>query len=123
MDKSNKNKRDIGKEGEEIAAKFLVQKGFEILARNYQYGHGEIDIVAKDKGVLVFIEVKTRLNLEFAEPEYAINKKKIQQIKKMAELYLFDKEIEEAYCRFDVVAILLEDISNPIITHYENAFM
>jgi len=41
----------------------------------------------------------------------------------MAELYLFDKEIEEAYCRFDVVAILLEDISNPIITHYENAFM
>ena len=71
----------------------------------------------------MFVEVKTRLNLEYGEPEYAINPKKIKQIKKMAELYLFDKEIEEANCRFDVVAILLNDVSNPKITHYENAFM
>ncbi len=123
MEKSEKNKKVIGKEGEEIAAKFLTQKGFEILERNYQYSHGEIDIVAKDNGVLVFVEVKTRLNLEFGEPEYAINRKKIQQIKKMAELYLFDKEIEEADCRFDVIAILFEDKSNPKITHYKNAFI
>lgn len=120
---NEKNKKDIGKEGENIAAKYLAEKGFEIIKRNYQYGHGEIDIVAKDKEFLVFIEVKTRLNLEYGEPEYAINTKKIKQIKKMAELYLFDKEIEEANCRFDVVAILLNDVSNPQITHYENAFM
>lgn len=117
-----KNKRDIGKEGENIAANYLVQKGFEIIARNYHFSHGEIDIVANDKKQLVFIEVKTRLNLEYGEPEYAINPKKIKQIKKMAELYLFDKEIEEVDCRFDVVAILLGDSSDPIITHYENAF-
>lgn len=122
MNKSNKNKRDIGKDGEEIAAKYLLENGFEILERNYQYGHGEIDIVAKDEGVLVFVEVKTRKNLEFGEPEYAINKKKIQQIKKMAELYLFDKEIEEIDCRFDVVAVLMENQSHPQITHYKNAF-
>ena len=120
---AEKNKRDIGKEGEEIAAKFLEAKGFEIVKRNYQYGHGEIDIVAKDGKTLVFVEVKTRQNLELGEPEYAITKKKITQIKKMAELYLFDKEIEEADCRFDVIAILLDDISNPKITHYENAFI
>jgi len=118
-----KNKRDIGKEGEEIAAKYLIEKGFEIIERNYHYSHGEIDIVAKDKEWLVFVEVKTRLNLEFGEPEYAINPKKIKQIKKIAELYLFDKEIEEANCRFDVVAILLDDVANPKITHYQNAFM
>ncbi len=118
-----KNKKDIGKEGEEIAAKYLAKKGFEIVERNYHFSHGEIDIVAKDKEWLVFVEVKTRQNLEYGEPEYAINPKKIKQIKKMAELYLFDKEIEEADCRFDVVAVLLEDISNPKITHYENAFM
>ncbi|MFZ2324382.1 MAG: YraN family protein [Ignavibacteriaceae bacterium] len=123
MEKSGKNKRDIGKEGEEIAADFLIKKDFKILAKNYQYGHGEIDIVADDKGVLVFVEVKTRLNLEFGEPEYAITPKKIKQIKKIAELYLFDKEIEEANCRFDVVAILLEDESNPKIMHYVNAFL
>ena len=120
---SEKNKRDIGKEGEEIAAKYLTEKGFKILERNYHYSHGEIDIVAKNKEWLVFVEVKTRLNLEYGEPEYAINPKKIKQIKKMAELYLFDKEIEEADCRFDVVAILFENENNPKITHYENAFM
>jgi putative endonuclease len=123
MDKSNKNKKDVGKEGEEIAVQFLAKKGFKILEKNYHYGHGEIDIIADDNGVLVFVEVKTRLNLEYGEPEYAINKKKIQQIKKMAELYLFDKEKEEADCRFDVVAIILENKVEPKITHYENAFM
>ncbi len=118
----NQNKKDFGKEGEEIAAKYLAENGFKILVRNYHYGHGEIDIVAEDDGVLVFVEVKTRKNLEFGEPEYAITKKKIQQIKKMAELYLFDKEIEEADCRFDVVSVLMENPSNPQITHYQNAF-
>jgi putative endonuclease len=119
-----KNKRDIGKEGEDIAVKYLAEKGFDIVERNFHYSNiGEIDIVARDKNQLVFIEVKSRLNLEFGEPEYAITPKKIKQIKKIAELYLFDKEIEEVDCRFDVVAILLEDKSNPKITYYENAFM
>jgi putative endonuclease len=121
---AEKNKRDIGKEGEDIAAKYLAEKGFEILDRNFYYSnYGEIDIVANHDSQLVFVEVKSRLNLEFGEPEYAITPKKIKQIKKMAELYLFDKEIEEVNCRFDVVAVLLEDKSNPKITHYENAFM
>ena len=121
---AEKNKRDIGKEGEDIAAKYLTEKGFEIVERNFYYSnHGEIDIVANHNNHLVFIEVKSRLNLEYGEPEYAITPKKIKQIKKIAELYLFDKEIEEVDCRFDVVAVLLEDKSNPKITHYENAFM
>ena len=121
---AEKNKRDIGKEGEDIAAKYLAEKGFEILERNFYYSnYGEIDIVANHDSQLVFVEVKSRLNLEFGEPEYAITPKKIKQIKKMAELYLFDKEIEEVNCRFDVVAVLLEDRSNPKITHYENAFI
>jgi putative endonuclease len=122
MDQS-KHKIDIGKIGEDIAVKFLSEKGYDIIERNYHYGHGEIDIVAKDNNFLVFVEVKTRLNLELGEPEYAVNQKKIKQIKKMAELYLFDKEIEEADCRFDVIAILLDDKENPKITHYENAFI
>ncbi len=121
---NDKNKRDIGKEGEDIAAKYLIEKGFNIVARNYHYStKGEIDIIANDKNQLVFIEVKSRINLEYGEPEYAINPKKIRQIKKMAELYLFDKEIEEADCRFDIVAIILGDGKNPEINHYENAFM
>ncbi len=121
---SEKNKRDLGKEGEDIAVKYLTEKGFKIVERNYHYStKGEIDIIANDKNQLVFVEVKSRINLDYGEPEYAINPKKIKQIKKMAELYLFDKEIDEADCRFDVVAILLGDGSKPVINHYENAFM
>lgn len=76
---AEKNKRDIGKEGEDIAAKYLKEKGFEIIARNYHYSHGEIDIIANDKNQLVFVEVKSRINLDYGEPEYAINPKKLNK--------------------------------------------
>ena len=119
------SKEELAKKGEQLAVDFLEEKGFEIVERNYRYGHGEIDIIALDPkdNFTVFVEVKTRQNLYFGEPEYAITKKKQQQVKKVAELYLYDKEIEQVDCRFDVVAILLEDINNPVINYYENAFM
>ena len=116
--------KELGKIGEGIAVKYLEEKGFEIIERNYRYGKGEIDIIAKDPldGFLAFTEVKTRQNLQFGEPEYAITKAKQKQIRKIAELYLYEKEIEEIDCRFDVIAILLEDMENPHINHYVNAF-
>ena len=118
-------KKELGEKGEQIAADFLIEIGYEIIERNYRYGHGEIDIIAKDPsdGFTTFVEVKTRQNLEFGEPEYAITKNKQRQIKKMAELYLYDKKIEELDCRFDVIAVLLGDINDPSIKHYVNAFM
>lgn len=119
------NKIELGKKGEEIAVNFLKDKGFEIIEQNYRYGKGEIDIIVKDPSdsYLAFVEVKTRQNLDFGEPEYAITKSKQRQIKKIAELYLYEKEIGELDCRFDVIAILLEDIHKPSINHYVNAFM
>lgn len=118
-----KNKRDIGKEGEDIATKYLKEKGLEIIERNFHFSNiGEIDIVAKEQDQTVFVEVKSRLNLDYGEPEYAITPKKIKQIKKMAELYLYDKDIEEINCRFDVIAVVIGDGTNPQITHYANAF-
>lgn len=111
--------------GEDLSAKILAEKGYEILERNYRYGKGgEIDIIAKDPkdGYLVFVEVKARQTLEYGEPEYAITKNKQGQVKRIAELYLFEKEILEADCRFDVFAILFQDLDNPIVNHYENAF-
>jgi putative endonuclease len=93
----NLNRKELAEKGEELAEKILADKGYEIIERNYRYGHGEIDIIAIDpgNGCTVFVEVKTRQNLEFGEPEYAITKNKQKQIRKMAELYLFDKEIKE----------------------------
>jgi putative endonuclease len=116
--------KQFGDEGEELAVVLLKSKGYKIIERNYRYGKGEIDIIAKDPedGFTVFVEVKSRKNLNFGEPEYAITKSKIKQLKKMAELYLYDKNIEELNCRFDVIAILFDTNKKPIINHYENAF-
>jgi putative endonuclease len=118
------NSKELGKAGEEIAVQFLKEKRFEIIEQNYRYSHGEIDIIARDPedGFTAFIEVKTRQNLDYGEPEYAITKTKQLQIKKIAELYLYEKGIEELDCRFDVIAILLQDKNNPSINHYVNAF-
>lgn len=119
------SKEELAKKGEEMAADFLKERGFEIIDQNYRHGHGELDIIAVDPkdGFTVFVEVKTRHNLNFGEPEYAITKNKQRQIKKIAELYLYDKEIDNIDCRFDVIAILLKDEDNPVINHYENAFL
>jgi putative endonuclease len=116
--------KKLGEEGEKLAADLLSKKGYEILKRNYRFGKGEIDIVAEDKekDFLVFVEVKTRRNLEYGEPEYAITKSKIRQLKKLAAAYLSENEIEDKDCRFDVVAILFQGKRKPIINHYEEAF-
>lgn len=120
-----KTSKEFGNDGEDIAAEMLSEKGYEIVERNYRYGKGEIDIIAKDpqKNYLVFVEVKCRKNLEYGEPEYAITKNKINQIKKIALAYLYEKEIAEIDCRFDVIAILLRQKIKPVINHYENAFI
>jgi len=121
----SKSTKQFGDEGEEIAVKLLKKKGYEIIERNYRYGKGEIDIIAKDPGTnfTVFVEVKSRKNLEFGDPVYAVTKNKIKQIKRMAELYLYDKEIDEIDCRFDVITVLLRGKLKPVIEHYVNAFM
>ena len=120
----NLNRKELAERGEELAAKILSDKGYEIIERNYRYGHGEIDIIAIDPNnkCTVFVEVKARQNLEFGEPEYAITKSKQKQIRRIAELYLYDNEIKEIDCRFDVFAILFQDLNNPVVNHYENAF-
>lgn len=120
----NLDRKELAKRGEDLAAKILIDKGYKIIERNYRFSHGEIDIIATDPNnqFTVFVEVKSRQNLEFGAPEYAITKNKQRQIRKVAELYLYDKEIRELDCRFDVFAILFEDLNNPIVNHYENAF-
>jgi putative endonuclease len=117
--------KKIGEEGEDIAVELLISKGYEIKERNYRYGKGEIDIIAFDpeKNYIVFVEVKSRQNLEFGSPEYAITKNKIRQVRRIAEAYLYENEINNCDCRFDVVAVLFRAKIRPIVNHYENAFM
>ncbi len=113
--------QEKGFRGEEEARRFLEKKGYRTIECNYHYGHGEIDIILRDGEVLVFCEVKTRMNDQFGPPELAITPKKQSQIRKTAEGYLFEKGIREQVCRFDVVAIRMED-GKPVINHLPNAF-
>ncbi|MDP2300803.1 MAG: YraN family protein [Ignavibacteria bacterium] len=116
------SKKDMGKYGEELAATLLMDKGFEIIKKNYRYGKGEIDIVANDGDTLVFIEVKTRTNLNYGEPELAITKNKVNQLRKIGSMYCYENNIENKLIRFDVIAIMMDDITKPKINHIENAF-
>jgi len=120
----SKEKKEFGNQGEELAEKFLIDKGYEIIEKNFHYSHGEIDIIAKDNftGELVFVEVKSRHNLDYGYPEEQISKGKQRQVRKIAEAYLWLKGIENHSCRIDVIGILLRSNKNPVINHIENAF-
>jgi len=109
-----------GKKGEDIASEFLKNKGYEILERNWRNKFGEIDIIAKKKDVLVFVEVKTKIGELFGLPEEMVGRGKLQKIRHMATIYMNGKE---SLCRIDIVAIVLgDDSSVSRINHYENVY-
>lgn len=121
MAEKNKVKGD---KGEELAVEYLTAKGYEILETQYRFSRGEIDIIAKDpsSGFIAFIEVKYKENLEFGHPAFSVTKNKQKQVRKVAELYLYEKNLTELECRFDVIAILNLMNEKPQLEHFENAF-
>ncbi len=112
---------DIGKAGEEIAVKFLKDKGYKIIKTNYRTKLGQIDIIAKDKDAVCFVEVKTRTNLEKGLPQESITKGKQHQISKAALLYLKENNLMEAPARFDVVSVFSDGFEDKIDL-IQNAF-
>lgn len=114
--------RGIGSIGEGIAQEYLRKKGYRILEKNYRTRFGEIDIIAEDKGTIVFIEVKTRIHETFGAPEESVTRQKQERLKKVALCYLKDlKKIPPV--RFDVLAIELKGKSaDAVIEHIEYAF-
>jgi putative endonuclease len=111
----NTKKEGIG--GESAAVKFLENKGYKILDLNFSGRRGEIDIVAKDGGYIVFVEVKSRLNEKFGRPIEAVTPYKMQCIIETARFYATLKGCLDLDMRFDVIEILRDEI-----THIPNAF-
>ena len=107
-------------DGERLAAKHLKKLGYRIVSQNYKAKMGEIDIIAKDKDYLVFVEVKARFSRMFGDATEAVNTTKQNKIRAVASVYLMQKRKTEANCRFDVVAILGDEDAN--IRHIEDAF-
>ena len=99
------DRKTLGKKGEDIAAKYLIKKGYYILKRNYRLSHQEIDIIARDRDVVAFVEVKTFKSERFGRPKEAVDWRKQRKIAKVALGYLSQEELGEIDARFDVVAI------------------
>ncbi len=118
---SNKIK---GKYGEDIAAKYLIKKGYKIIERNYHFSrYGEVDIIAFDKGQLCFIEVKARTGDKFGAPLEAVTPSKLAKIHKCALSYLPKCPYGFKGFRIDVISILWQDNTmpgEPEITHIKN---
>lgn len=111
------NRREFGNVGEDAACAYLVRKGYEILARNFRRRCGEIDVIARKRGVLAFVEVKRRSGLGFGRPAEAVDAKKQRHIVQTALLYLQENGLEDAQLRFDIIEILPARVH-----HIENAF-
>jgi putative endonuclease len=111
----------FGKAGEEAAVRFLKSRGYRILERNYKNKFGEIDIIARQKGVICFLEVKARHSLVFGSPQEAVSPVKQRQICRVAVEYLKKNNFLEQAARFDVVALLYAD-EKPQISLITDAF-
>lgn len=114
-------KIDLGKKGEELAITYLKSKGFKIIEKNLRNRFGELDIIANDHGILVFIEVKTRTSELFGSPILGVNEKKQIRLRNLALRYIAEKGLVEKEVRFDVLGILKTQKETKI-EHIPNAF-
>jgi putative endonuclease len=114
-------RQQLGRIGEELAVAELERRGYAILERRYRTRCGEIDVIADDGGVLVFVEVKARAAAEFGTAAEAVTRQKQRKLARMATDYLARAEIRNRPCRFDVVAIDDCDV-NPRVVLYRSAF-
>ena len=108
------SKISTGKDGEQIAAAYLKKNGYRICETNFRCPLGEIDIVAREKSELVFIEVKTRKSSELGYPEQAVGTRKQKKLSQLAFWYLQKKKMADGNARFDVIAITLLPEGNEI---------
>ena len=110
--------RQTGRLAEDMAVDALIKKGFQILERNISNRFGEIDIIAKDGDILVFVEVKAKKGIEFGMPEEMVNAHKLNKVRHMATIYMNGESLP---CRIDVVAIVLSDSNDLVrLNHYQN---
>jgi len=118
-----RREQSLGQRGERAAERYLRRKGYIIVARGQRMRLGEIDLIAVDRGTLVFVEVKTRQSHEAGHPVEAITEHKQEKLTNLALVYMKRHDLLETPARFDVVAVTWpESGRSPEIEHFENAF-
>lgn len=120
--KRSSHNKELGRRGEDAAARYLTARGYDIVVRNWTCSFGEADIIARDGDTVVFVEVKTRTGLSNGLPSEAVTKEKRARYEKIACAYLMDSDFVDVPVRFDVVAILVMDSNRALIRHHIDAF-
>jgi putative endonuclease len=111
---------ELGRWGEDLATAYLEKKSYEIIERDWKSGRRDIDIIAKDEtGTIVFVEVKTRRNRAFGEPEEAIDYRKMQSLQQAINHYIKFRRIN-SQVRFDIISIVGMIGSEPEINHIKD---
>lgn len=111
---------ELGKRGELLAKDYLVENGYRILELNFRFGRDEIDIIAEHDAVIVFVEVKTRMNTKIEVPEQTVNRGKQKRIIRVAHHYLVENDLDNE-ARFDIFGVTFNQTQENI-NHIENAF-
>jgi putative endonuclease len=109
--------------GEQVAARFLRRKGCRVLAKNYRCPAGEIDLICRDGGTLVFVEVKSRSSFQRESPTEAAHPRQWKRIDRAAHYFLRQRGIQSCPCRIDLVTVEWRSLGSvPLVTHYPDAF-
>lgn len=113
---------ELGRRGEDAAARFLDRRGYEIVERNWTCAAGEADIIARDDDAVVFVEVKTRSNCDCGMPSEAVDEAKRDRYERIAALFLQGYDVVDVPVRFDIVSIVVIAPDRAMIRHHINAF-
>src|SRR5574344_1137552 len=110
--------QELGKIGEECACNYLIDNNYEIIEINFYCRQGEIDIIAKDliNNEIVFVEVKSRTSLLYGRPSEAVNRLKIDHLKKCIKYYIYRNKLQNCFIRIDVIEIYI--LSNKIVINH-----
>ena len=114
--------RDLDRRGEDAAARFLGRRGYEIVERNWTCGAGSVDIIARDRDAVVFVEVKTRSYCDCGLPAEAVDEVKRDRYERIAALFLQGYDVVDVPVRFDIVSIATIAPDRAMIRHHINAF-
>jgi putative endonuclease len=112
-------KDELGRLGEELAARHLIAAGHVVLERNWRCRDGELDIVTRDGDTLVVVEVKTRAGLAFGHPIEAITRQKLGRLRRLAALWCRARGVHARDLRIDAVSVLAPRGADPVVEHFE----
>lgn len=112
----------LGQYGEDLAVNLLKGKGYAIIARNEIINRREVDIIARDGDLLVFVEVKTRSGGSFGHPLEAIDNKRRERLKSAGKIYLHANRLKNVSLRFDAVSVIASENGAPLVEHFKNVF-